>query len=217
MRKLACSFCAVLFCFVFSAGFLYAGELPEPLFDTSEPVKKEITREYVYYFEVMEYIPPVKVELVSNRSDARMDSPENALISGISAMYAKDYEWWLNTWDTDSREMMRERNKVKGWSPDFWRKGWEGFLKDREAILTHRVDTGDYVIIGYSLVSEEKDRKTYESYLVFKKQGEEWFSTQDLIEDPVSQGWRTPEKEIPRQRGKRNPRDLKRLKEILLK
>ena len=217
MRILAWSFYALLFGFVYLAGPLYAGELSEPPFDVSQPVKKEITREYVYYFDVMEYIPPVKVELVSNRSDARQDNPENALISGISAMYAKDYEWWINTWDSDSREMMREGDKVKGRSPDFWTKAWKNFLKDKEAILTHRVETGDYVIIGYNLVSKKKDVKTYEWDMVLKKQGEEWFSTQDLMEDPVAHGWRNPEKNVAKQLGKRKPRDLKRLREILLK
>lgn len=215
MKNLLSGFYVVLLCFVFLVVPLFAGEAPKPIFDTSGPVKNKIIEEHIYHFEVMEYTPPVKIKLVDKRSDARQDNPENALISYLSAMYAKDYNWWINSWGQDSREMMQARDKVKKRSPDSTIKTWERGFEDREAVFTHRVNTGDYVIIGYRMEPKKAGVKAYELKVALKKEGRGWFLTQDLAGDPVFHGWRNPEKR-QNKLGTRKPLDLKKLKELML-
>ena len=112
--------------------YVFAETLPKPIFKTSQPERKKVIEEGVYYFKVMEYVPPVKIELIKKQSKAKYNNPENAVISFLSAMFAKDFLWWRNSWSEDSQKEMQERDKALKRSPDFWTKAWEKSIKKQE-------------------------------------------------------------------------------------
>ena len=169
----------------------------DPIFPTTSPEFKSVVEERVYFFTVRTYDPPVAVTPLATRSEASFDNPENSAITHLSAMVAGDYDWWLSTWSKTSHKMMTERDKKAGRSPDFWKEAWRKVFSNRTIELTQRVETGDYVIIAFKLISKSNPKsKEIQSELVLKKFNQKWLGTQDLNSDPVLLGWKHPERRL---------------------
>lgn len=176
-------------------------KLPKPIFPISDYEIKKIIVEEVYYYRIMAYTPPVKVPLYAAEEDKSYKTPEEALISVLSAMFAKDYNWWLSSWTKSSQELNIEEDRKRNITPETWTQIWERDLKGKEVEITHRIEVGSYIILGYSVIDlNEKDvsKRSFESQLVFKLEDGKWLATLDLASDPVKWSWRNPEKRIRR-------------------
>jgi hypothetical protein len=179
--------------------------IPEPIFKTTPPKKEKVMVEDLYFFTVKEYLPPVKVEFVK-RSEASYENPEMAAISYISAMALKDFEWARSTWTKESQNILEERDKSLNQTPEFWINIWEKTFKNKKVELTTRVETGEYVLIGYKITPEtkisnepnERTKEDIELVAVLRKYEGIWLATQELAKDPVLHYWKTPEVKVQR-------------------
>lgn len=201
-------FINIFFCLVLlPLGHVYSEDkLPTPIYPTTTPVIKKVIVEEAYYYRIMEYNPPVKIKLHSKKSSSSYKTPEEAAISFLSALFAADYNWSRDSWDSQALRISVEEFGMKD-DPEFWEKKWEEYYKDKEVELTHRVETGKYVIIGYRLIDKSKQNNTStdQSKLIFKYENGRWVATQDLAKDPISHSWGNPERKIERM--KRNVDD----------
>lgn len=163
---------------------VFAETLPEPVYKTAWPKFAEITEEAVYQYRVMEYKGRVKLDLVKNESDAKYDTPEDALISLFSAIYAGDYDWWLSSWTKESQKELKEDYSSK----DDLLEEWKSFYKDNYIALISRIETGKYVLLYYNVASKRnkiKQRRT----IAFVKEDDRWLATNELSDDPVFLYW----------------------------
>lgn len=169
-------------------------ETPTPIFPTTTPEMKKVIVEEAYYFWQMKYDPQVKLKLLTSRSESSYETPEEALIAILSAMYLQDHDWWLHSWTQAAIDFRIAEDKRQNQSPADWRQIWDKLLKDKQAVLTHRIETSKYVILGYNLVDAANN--IVESNLVFTLENGKWLATNDLASDPVKWGWRKPEKKM---------------------
>ena len=163
---------------------------PASVFPTAPGVLSKIVAEDEYQFLVREYKPAIEVKPV-RREDASYDTPEMAAIAGISAMVARDFDWFRSTWDKPSQTILAERDAQMKQDASFWIATWERGFANRRIELTARIETGVYVLIAYRLVAETE--KPIELTIVLKSTGGRWLATQELSQDPVLAYWRTPE------------------------
>jgi len=159
---------------------------------------KQLVTENVYNYKQYKYNQPAEIKFV-RRNEASYSSPEQALTALISAMAQTNFEWWLSSWTDDSQKIMLEKDKEMKRTPENWSDIWRKIVAGRRARLLHRIETGPYVLIEYSLITA--DRETAEgsrdeiiSSIFFENVSGKWLATQRLQGDPVGLYWRVPEK-----------------------
>lgn len=162
---------------------------------------EKVVEEMAYFYNLKAYQPAVPVRPVV-REQAAYDTPEDAAIATISAMVAGDYDWFLATWTPDARRAFEQRNTDLRRGADFWTAAWQtAFGGDKSVELTHRVETGAYVLIAYTIVdpavpqiAADEDTGVRRPFLtaVLVEQEGRWLSTQDLAADPVLMFWDRP-------------------------
>ena len=182
----------VITCLVslYSGAGLAQSKVHPPGFEMTRPVLNKVVVENEYQFLVREYTPPVQVKVV-RREDASYASPEMSAIAGISAMVGRDFGWFRSTWDQASQTAMAERDAQMNQDAAFWIRSWERTFANRHVELTTRIETGDYVLIAYRVVSETE--KPVELVAAFKSVNGSWLATQELSQDPVLLYWKTPD------------------------
>jgi hypothetical protein len=188
-----------------------ATNMPQPDFSTTKPEVKKVRVENTYYYRLMQYEPLVQIKLLSRPEDSSYKTPEEALISILSAMFAKNYNWWLQGWTQSAISFKKSQNQKENRTADGWVRGWTKLLINKQAILTHRAETGNYVILGYKLIDAAHPANTaIDSELDFTFENGRWLATNDLASDPVGWGWRTPEKVIQGtvRRESENPKEI---------
>ena len=155
--------------------------LPEPVYKTTRAKYEEIKEEVVYPYEVMDYKGRVKLDLVQSESDAKYDTPEQALVSLFSAIYEGDYSWWLNSWTKESKLKLGQEFT----SEDELTEKWQSFFKDSYIALISRIETGKYVLLYYNVASKERNKILQRQTISFVKEGGRWLATNELSSDPV--------------------------------
>jgi hypothetical protein len=166
--------------------------LPPPKFKVAPARKGQIRVEHVYHFTAMPYDPPHVVTPAPQRKDASHATPEDAVIAHFSAMYARDEAWFESTWAKESQQQMKARDAAENRPAGFWAETWGRVLKDRKVHLTARIESGDFVLIEYKLVSVPEAQTAFEDTVVVRKEGVRWVLTQELAADPVPAFWKTP-------------------------
>lgn len=224
-RNLILYHCVITFILIFFAQPVFAADIPPPLYKTTPPERKKVIEEDVYFYSVMQYDPPVEITPLKKSDKKSYKTPEEAVISQVSAMFNRDYEWWIKGWSKESQKMMKERDRSLKRPPDFWVKKWDEVMKDKKGELVYRIESGPYVIIEYHLItlisgkpvkdSEEKDNENpplfsrggtgglfsdepIEGTMVFKNENGKWLATQEMGADPVLLNWKSPERRIQR-------------------
>jgi hypothetical protein len=169
---------------------------------TATPKLERIVVEQSYYFTRAEYRPPVQVSSVA-RVASSAATPEDSVVALISSMRAGDFEWFRSLWTPESRKMMEDRDKKLGRGPGFWVDKWREVVQGKQAILTHRIRTGEYVLIAYKLVAAPpsgaqppKEEEAFTSTAALRKVDGKWSLTQELASDPVASYWPNPETPI---------------------
>ena len=66
-------------------------------------------------------------------------------------------------------------------------------------MITHRIETGIYVIIGFKMNKiKNPQRPPIQVGVTFKRKGKLWMATQELYDDPVFFYWKEPNKIVPK-------------------
>ncbi len=117
----------VVLCLFTGRGISVSGENHEEQqwFKTDERQTYELTIENVYYFHVSKYIPLTEITLLEKSEEASYDTPEDAIVSNISAMVTGDYKWFQETFTSDARicndNMVKEKDRGAEWWEELWR------------------------------------------------------------------------------------------------
>lgn len=158
-----------------------------PTHKTSEPQEKELTVVSHYTYREQRFDPPVAVRQAVARPRRRQGTPEEAMISRVSAMMAGDYDGWLETWDAESRRLTEENNRAEGRTQEYFLQWWDDTFRLTHFVLTRRIETGSYVVITYRLTtpSGEDAASGLEFPTVFHQVEDRWLATLDLRRDPL--------------------------------
>ena len=170
-------------------------DVPKSEFKTKPPRDKQLVIEYVYSFREIEFERPVQLTPIS-AAQALYTSPEMAILSHFSAMYAKDYQWFQTTWSKEAQRLNEESNKKENHTPQFWIDLWGKVLADKRVEITHRIETGKYVLIRYRLVPKSGGPATFEDLVAFTNEDGRWVLTQELASDPLMTYWNAPDLRI---------------------
>ena len=171
------------------------GSLPKPAFAVSAPKVDKVVEVRQFFYRTMAYEPMVRVRPVA-KADAGYDTPEAAAISSISAMLAGDLTWFRSTWDDAARALMENNDRDAGRSADYWPNLWRERLSDKQMHLTHRIETGTYVLIAYRAspvdATNTDPAQSFDLITVLHEVDGRWVATQELMEDPVLHYWDKP-------------------------
>lgn len=170
---------------------------PKSIFPASASELKKIVTEDTYFFKVQTFTPNVRVKFV-NRKDASYSTPEASTIARVSAMAASDFQWFRETWTELGKAQIDDANRLNNRPPEFWSNVWSKTLMGKSFELTHRIETGEYVLIAYRAIGAGAGGKDLELVQVMKKEGDRWLATQDLARDPILNYWRKPDEPIKR-------------------
>lgn len=171
-----------------------------PEFPTGPARVEKVVEEMAYFYRLSAYQPAVAVQPVA-RASASYDTPEDAAIAAISAMLTGDYAWFLETWTPAARRAFEQRNAELGRGPEFWTSAWQKGFAGKRVELTHRIETGPYVLIAYTIVDPaappaavEEGTGVRRPFLttVLEERDGRWLATQDLAADPVLMFWDRP-------------------------
>lgn len=198
-RCLVAAGCLSLCCAVAPVAALSA-PTPKTDFPTGPTRVEKVIEEIAYYYRLRPYEPAVEVR-PTTREGARYDTPEAAAIAGISAMLSGNYAWFLDTWTPEARQAFEKRNAELGRGPEFWTEAWARAFAGKRVELTHRIETGRYVLVAYTLVDpntppappdeETGVRRPFLTTVLIEQDGR-WLATQDLGADPVLMFWDHP-------------------------
>lgn len=185
-RVSALSLYSLLFSFVFSLQSHAETSLwVTPTFATSAPVKKVITVESVFNYHL--YTPlkgQENVRLVRQKY-ASMSTAEDAFISRMSAVSSANYQWWLDTWQKESKEIALPFFKQKGFDQAYWQDTWKKQFKGRKIKLKHKVIYQGYTVLIYN-VSEPSGKESFlDLPIVFKKENNKWMVSLDIRQSPL--------------------------------
>ncbi|MGD2114270.1 MAG: hypothetical protein PVG07_04400 [Acidobacteriota bacterium] len=171
---------------------------PWPEVRTTEPVEKPFTVVQHYHYREQRYDPPVQVPVL-DEPPVSYNAPEEALSGLISAMEHRDHEWWLETWDETSRELIARRDEALGTTPEERLATWEEKARG-DAVLVRWVETGQYVILTYRRrgAQDSAESSAEEQRVAMKLSESGWVATLDLAQDPVFQHVTTDEQRIER-------------------
>lgn len=185
-----------------AGGIAMAQQAPGwPAFKITKPDEKEFTTITHFVYREMKFDPPVLIQPIAKAAE-RYGTAEEAMVSRVSAMMALEYEWFMTTWDSASRKLTVERDQAAGRTKDFWLQQWKDMFRFARVKLVRRIETREYVILTYHLVTPEgKDiGQGIEFPAVFKISDGRWAATQDLAADdlPDASPWVTGKREIER-------------------
>lgn len=145
---------AFLSALVFVA-WLYPCELGAQTFELSAPEKRTIVVEQVAEIEMRRYLPPVVLDLIGSSEEVSYGTPEHALISVVSAIFAQDYDWFLSTLDQRSRDLLARRNQRMNREPQYYRDEWREAVRGKTPVMFLRVDSGSYVFLTFKLLKQD--------------------------------------------------------------
>lgn len=156
-----------------------------PTFDTGQPVEKSITIETKFDYHL--YEPKKGFEKVNlvRRKYAGYDSAQKAFVARMSAVTSLNYEWWLDTWDSSSKELALDYYGRKGLNKDHWLKTWKEKFVGRKITLKHMVDYEDYRIVVYNVANKNGTPGFLDLPVVFKKSGEDWLVSLGIRQSPL--------------------------------
>lgn len=170
----------------------------ENSFKYTQPEFKEFVIEYSYPYTVSSYLDSQSIPLLKDRSQANNNTPEDALISFVSAMANKDYEWFLSTWTEKDRTRIIAEDKENGWDEEFFFKIWDKTLSGKSLKLLNRIERKPYIYIGYQLYGDKQGDDNQVRTLAFVHENNVWRVTNEAACDPILAGWKNPDQKIKR-------------------
>jgi hypothetical protein len=158
----------------------YNFNLPKPQYPSSDRVQREFVVEYVYEYALSNYTPEVTLPIVP-ATQAKRDTPENALIAFFSAMRTGNYDAWLACWNAPDQAKLQQDAKDLKHDATFWKKLWSDAFSKTTTVLVDRVETEHYVILDVRLSGPSPTQLP----TVFKYVDGQWMVTNELTNNPV--------------------------------
>lgn len=168
---------------------------PWPEVRMSAAVEKEFTVVEHYHYRERRYDPPIPVATLAAAPESYL-GPEEVLAGMLSAMKKLDYDWWLNTWDAESRQLILRRDEAMGVTREARLETWAQKVGQTNATLVRWAETGQHVILTYRRHTAEGEGK--EQPVAVKLSDTGWTATLELAEDPVFRHLISGERRIER-------------------
>jgi hypothetical protein len=173
---------------VFTAASVFVGSLILSGFQTeapkSAPTRHTFTATIHYKYSWQLYDPPVPIKYLEN-APASNSTPEEALISQLSALHKRDYKWWLESWDQSSREELLHQQQASGEPIAIWFKSIQPTNISEKCSLNKWIVRHQYVILRYGCRDSISRAMEPELAVALKKDRGHWFATLDLALDPI--------------------------------
>ena len=155
----------------------------KPMYSTGKGQEKTVTQVERFPYHEMKYDPQVKVE-PGAKEQSSFISAEDAFTSRMASMMNMDYEGWLATWDKKSQKHLNEMAARPEFSKENRMKQWKNVLAAARPVMVRKINTGDYSIITYKLVTAQgKELQPFEMPAAFHQVGGLWYGTEDLRTD----------------------------------
>lgn len=170
--------CTIAVAFLWLGSRAVGQPKPQAQFTTTPTAKKQIVVELVYNYELADYTPPVPVRALSSSAEAVYTSPEGAVIANLSAMLAKDWQWFIDGWTAASAKGIEADLLKQNLTHQQMVNKWDMFKKGEKELVS-RIKTGDFVIITYTTGAGGK------MFAVVKRENGLWHLTNELSDDPI--------------------------------
>jgi hypothetical protein len=156
-----------------------------PTFETGQPAGKSIIIETKFDYHL--YEPKKGFEKVNlvRRKHAGLESARKAFVARMSAVTSLDYEWWLDTWEVNSKELALEYYQRKGLDKDYWLKTWKEKFVGRKIILKQLIDYEGYTIFVYNVANKNGTPGYLDVPVVFEQSGDDWLVSLDIRQSPL--------------------------------
>ncbi len=170
-----------------SASDSFAGEAwVWPTFQTGDAKELLISIEKKYTYRQNNVASNVLLPVIDGLS-VDFTTPEKAFVSRMSAIKVKDYEWWLDCWDLESKKLFLDVNKAKGRGKKYWKETWNDLPDNYLVNVIRKIFYEQYVIFTYRLTSVDgKDLSGgMEFPIVFRNENGNWRVSLALRASPL--------------------------------
>src|SRR3954468_16373790 len=165
-----------------------ADEIPtwtKPLFKATRGQEKTIVEVQRFPYRQEMYQDAKPIEYLA-KDQYRYVTPEDALVSRLSAMANLDYEGWMKSWDKVSQARLRNMDARNEPGMQKRLNQWQGVFSQVHPVLVRRVETGKFLIVTYKLLNKAgQDAGMFEFPTPFLQDGGLWIGTDALINDPL--------------------------------
>ena len=100
-----------------------------------------------------------------------------------------NYAQWLSHWDAESQKMLIKEDAEQKRPSGKWPEIWRNVLAGQRIVLKSKLETGQYVLLSYSLLGQIDNKETFHSLYVAKQQNGVWVGTQELSKDALRQNY----------------------------
>lgn len=157
----------------------------KPLYRTAKGVERTIIQVDKFPYRESTYTSTQPIEILP-KDRYRFITPEDSLVSRLSAMANLDYDGWLKTWDDKSQAFLKQVDARPEFGAQKRINQWKGVFSAVKPVLVRRIETGSYVIVTYKLVNKDgKDVGIFEFPTALKEVGGLWLGTEELSSDPL--------------------------------
>lgn len=149
---------------------------PAPIFPLEKAEIVSLKEEHELLRNVIYYKQPLELRSVG-KVKAQYDTPETSLIAFVSAIKHADYEFFLDSWDRESKKRHKEKEKrVKEWMV----KSWKESFSSASFFLLKRIDVECVSLIEF--VARSPNRPDYKPVKTLIKNDGKWESTNVILE-----------------------------------
>jgi len=157
----------------------------KPLYKTTKGQEKTIIQVDKFPYRESTYLSQKPIEPLA-KDKYSFVTPEDALVSRLSAMANLDYDGWLKSWDEKSQQFLKSMDAHPDAGPQKRINQWRGVFGQVKPVLVRRIETGSYVIVTYKLLNKAgQDAGILEYPAAFKQVGGLWIGTQELQSDAL--------------------------------
>ena len=136
--------------FLFVSGFnVWAGGF-ESLPPQQKVFKNVTERQFREQTYKKKTLSPVTSPVLGNQG------PDRALLNVLSAMNAKNYDWWVSLWDDASKADQLAATRKSPHLINGLKREWGAQLGGKDILLSRWIETSEFVVVTYKL----KDKKS---------------------------------------------------------
>lgn len=168
-------------------------------FPLTPPEKKRLIVEHVYQFYVMRYHPPIEIKALKRGPF----DPDTTAIAALRAQIEGDYELYSNLLSQDARKKIEDDLSRTGHTPTKLVQEWLKKFKNRQVILTHRIERGPcqvcpaaaksaHSIIRYQVIDLQSKKVVDQGDLAITVESGRGWVVGDLTGDLIYENWDFP-------------------------
>ncbi|WP_016957428.1 hypothetical protein [Catenovulum agarivorans] len=156
-----------------------------PTFAVGEATEGVISVEQVYHYQLYEPKKGYEKVRLVQRKYSSMASAEEAFISRMSAIASLDYQWWLDTWEMDSKHLALEYFSSKGLNQSYWLDTWQKQFVGRKITFKQKIVLPQHIIIIYNVAGANGKPGPIDLPVVFSQREQQWLVSLDLRREPL--------------------------------